>query len=64
MSDLLLALTVLANFFNAIVATLFIGPVIVTSAIHCWRARERNQRREARLKLLAQVGVPLDRFSS
>lgn len=59
LSAVLLALTVLANFFNAITATVFIACVLLNDLWHYHRAPDRATRARARTKFVAHLASPL-----
>ncbi|HEX8072618.1 MAG TPA: hypothetical protein VF546_21900 [Pyrinomonadaceae bacterium] len=56
---LLLALTLLANFFNAITAALFIAAVLINDLWRYRRATDRDARTDARRRLAAHFFSPL-----
>lgn len=57
-SAVLLALTVLANFFNAITATIFIASVLLYDLAQWLRARDAVERRELRTTFLLHFASP------
>lgn len=59
LSCLLLALTILANFFNAITAALFIAATLLTDLVRYYRAADPEKRRELKTALLAHAFSPL-----
>ncbi len=59
LSCLLLALTVLANFFNAITATLIIAATLASDLIQYRRAPDSNQKASERRALLVHLAAPL-----
>lgn len=58
-SALLLALTVLSNFFSAITAAVFIVAILANDLTHIWRAGDIKQRREESKTLLLHLLSPL-----
>lgn len=58
LSALLLALTVLANFFNAITATIFIAAVLAFDLWHWFREVDASERRQLRNTLLLHFASP------
>jgi hypothetical protein len=61
-ASVLLALTVLANFFNAITAGLFIMATVVSDLLKRLRANDQSEKREAQITLVAHLGSPLMAF--
>ena len=59
LTALLLALTILANFFNAITAALFIAATLTNDAWRYGRATDRAQRTHARNAGLAHLAAPV-----
>ncbi len=59
LSSILLALTVLANFFNAMAAAIFILTTLVSDTVAYARAPQIDERRAARQTLLAHLASPL-----
>jgi hypothetical protein len=59
LASLLLALTVLANFFNAMTAAIFIAATLIGDAINCRRALSSGQKKETRQRLLVHLASPL-----
>ncbi|MEN3332342.1 MAG: hypothetical protein V7641_1707 [Blastocatellia bacterium] len=58
LASLLLALTILANFFNAITATVFVAASVASDAVR-WYASSADGRDAARRELLVHLGSPL-----
>lgn len=58
-ASILLALTVLANFFNAVTATIFVAATIISDMVHYKRASEREKRNEERNHLISHLASPL-----
>ncbi|MGA9773481.1 MAG: hypothetical protein WBV94_30905 [Blastocatellia bacterium] len=59
LASILLALTVLANFFNAITAGLFIAVTVVSDLSKRLRAKEQSEKGEEQRALIAHSGSPL-----
>lgn len=59
LASLLLALTVLANFFNAVTAAVFVAVTIVYDAVRRYRASDQESQTEARRALIAHLITPL-----
>jgi hypothetical protein len=55
----LLALTVLANFFNAVTAAIFIAATIISDVVRYHRASNQDQRSEERQTLISHLVSPL-----
>jgi hypothetical protein len=59
LSSLLLAFTVLANFFNAITASIFVTATLISNVMRYRRASSQEQRSEERSEMLSHVVSPL-----
>jgi hypothetical protein len=59
LATLLLALTVLANFFNAVTASLFVCAVLILGWCNLRRASEQTERKEGKRALIAHIASPL-----
>jgi hypothetical protein len=59
LAALLLALTLLANFFNAVTAAVLISATLVTDTVRCLRTKDLAQRKEERRALVAHLATPV-----
>lgn len=59
LASVLLALTVLANFFNATTAAVFIAAILTNDGIHFYRAADPKRKSQERQALLAHFLSPL-----
>lgn len=59
LSSVLLALTLLANFFNAVTAAVFVGSTLAGDALRLYRAAGPDARLAARRKLVADFTSPV-----
>jgi|GEM_PF-847626 len=59
LTALLLALTALANFFNALIASIMIGSIIITELAKLLMAKDTEQRKQTRLSVIIYIITPL-----
>lgn len=62
LSSLLLALTVLANFFNAITTAIFIAATLADDLVKCMRARGQSEKRRSGAALISHMVSPVIAF--
>jgi hypothetical protein len=62
LASVLLALTVLANFFNAVTAAIFVAATVIAGAVRYRRASDGDGRREERGSLISHLLSPLISF--